>query len=273
MSNNETENTEDSVKEEDLFEDANDPVTDYKMENLDDQGEDEMNATMMAIDLTRADLDAATKVNIKVDEPTDEEIIQEQLEQKKFFLFRWYRQARKKAERVFSQLNFGKRPAWFSKFEGSWLPSPGLSKVEMLMFFLLRVLVIALSAYLHKVLYAQASLMLGGDFAGSQSVYLGLLGAESILLLLAIVLRWSPFFLMALPVAMVFLFFSWLSFFYHPADGAIYALNGEPINTYLNQIIFAFVAGFGVLVVLGVVNQWRAFCRSCFVARRFSACA
>jgi len=202
--------------------------------SMDSPPAEDYNATMMAIDVSKLNLDA-TKTQIKVDVPSDEEILQEKIEQKKMPLARFWGQLKRIFTPAGDISNFEVRvlPKWLRKFQGIWLCDPNASVHSFALFYVSRLVLIGLSLYLHGLLFASFSAVMAAEHPAA-AIFVVVVGSELTLLVLAILFRAAPSWLVALPLSAFALLMAYGAVFYHTADKLYFIVNGQAASEWLN---------------------------------------
>lgn len=223
--------------------------------------EEEMNATMMAIDLSQLNLDAETKTGIKLARPTDEEIIQEKLEQKKPPVLRFLSRLFRKRGFSAAAEKAPKQPAPFLKrYRHVWLADLTASVKEQVVFYVWRLFLLVFSVYLHKILLVQLEQgMLTHHPA--RNFYLVCFCADILFVLLALFFSLSPGWIVSCPLSALAVIFTHAALFYHTADSLLFQFNDLAISSSLN-IYYVAALGYGLLtaiLVAGTGVLWRVF--------------
>lgn len=236
---------------------------------------EDMNSTMMSIDvnaLRHDDVDD-TKQNIKVHTPTDDEIIQEQLESKKSPVARFFSQigqSLKSAKRGGGEEAVSKLPKGLQGLVGVWISPPGISPFGQIVFYLTRlvILIVGLSAQFFLVKALVHSFQVHHP---AKLVFLALIVVNLLLWVLVILKKYSPGWLLTLPYTALAAIFALGAFSYHTSDPLYFSLQDKTIADILNAyftIGFLYVA----LVTLGNMAKslpsrilWGVFCLLGFV--------
>ena len=217
----------------------------------------EMNSTMMAIDVGGLDFDSATSTRINIDgeevAPSDDQIIQEQLEQKKSFL-----------SKLIGKLKLTKKPSASApakkplqiirKLEGVWWPELNQSVVGKVTFILSRLVLLGTSFLLHQVLVEQVQLVL--EAQSPWHLYLvGFFALEVILCLLALVLRWAPTWIVTLPLLTLVAWATAIDYLVPNASLDLFSIYEQSLHSSLNAIYLVALSTLMIFFLLGVLKK------------------
>lgn len=214
-----------------------------------DSATDELNATMMAIDVSKINLDA-TKTDIRIDlpkSPTDADIIREQLEEKKSPLMRLVRQLWKRGKKRGTQTV--KLPKVLEPLVHIWVCDPQKAFGFQLLFYFLRLAIVVLAA----LLQFQLGQMALGSFETSHPerfLFLALFVAELVLSVIALLKRQSPGWLVTYPLSALVIIMAYGAIFYHTADRNYLSLFNAPISDQLNEFYLLLLLYVGISAAL-----------------------
>lgn len=219
----------------------------------DRESEEELNATMMAIDLKELDLEADTKTEIKVSQLSDTEIIEKQLEEKRSpivkFLHKLARLKKEKKEKAQRR----ELPVIFKKYLNLWFCEPGLAAREQIRFYVMRAVILALSVWLHSQIIHQVFAVVHADHPARAPLMTGV-GVELVLALLILVLRFSPGWIVTLPLGFLSLAFAYTAHAFHTADPLLFRLGDLRLSGFLN-LFYLVVYLYGAFVSIFLVAQ------------------
>ncbi len=227
----------------------------------------EMNATMMSIDLKSLNLDAATSTNIKIEQPTDQEILEEQLKQKQSPLTRLLNTLKELVKGVPKGGGVA-LPKVLKPFVGVWLADSHLSLLGKIWFYTARLILIILAAYLNEIVIEQVFVVIPKNHPAA-TFYTAAFVVEILLAVLCFAFHRAPAWVATLPLMLLAGIVGYTAFYFHTADPLMFLVNGEPIAKVLNQFyIFIFVyAGFVTLGFLlkGKISRvlWGVFYALC----------
>ncbi|MFH1356910.1 MAG: Ig-like domain-containing protein [bacterium] len=215
-------------------------------EHAPQEGQDDLNSTMMAIDVGKLDLsDIDTKTEVKIEMPTDDEIIQEKLEKKKTPLARFF--SKLITPRFDKSSSQKELPSFLTRFVDVWVCQPSTTAAHKVLFYLLRIIIVGLAVYLHFFLF---ELFQAADaHKGTRIAYTVLLSMDAIIILLTLLFRLSPGWLVAAPTAILSLFFGYLAIFFDTADIQIFSVYGSPLISILHEF---YIGVLGYLFFMGV---------------------
>ncbi|EKD52361.1 MAG: hypothetical protein ACD_62C00045G0006 [uncultured bacterium] len=215
-------------------------------EEGDEGAQDNLNATMMSIDVSNLNLSGAdTKTEIKIEMPSDNEIIQEQLEQKKSpltrFLHKLFTRHHEPLSRAHKAL-----PDFLTSYENVWFCDPRTPILQQLFFYMLRLLILGAGCFLHTYLFARILPEL--DAANpAQKILVVLLGVDVLLVVLVLITKSSPSWLVSLPLSVLAVLFAYFATFLHTADPYLFAVNTSTISALLN-LFYTVVMGYVFLI-------------------------
>lgn len=196
------------------------------------QPPEDFNSTVMAIDISKLNLD---RTNTQINAPllsSDEEILEEKLEQKKsFFRQFWDRIVRPRVSR--SRATTRPLPKMLERFVTVWVCRPGAGVLNQLLFYVSRLLFVILSVY-GNLLLIQA---LGAAYQAQHPAryfFVGVVTTELLLLLAVLLLRFSAFWVVALPGAALSLIMACGAYFFHTADRLYFLVQEEPASALLS---------------------------------------
>jgi hypothetical protein len=251
MADNENTNTDKSKLPKESVDvnatDANIP----RMDDLDsaDSAED-MNATMMGIDIGNIDLDGNTKTEIRIDVPSDDEIIQEQLEQKKSPIERF-------VSALASKFKSGKRrelPRFLRRYYHIWICPPGTSVREQLAFYFIRMLIVAYSVWFFDLLIGQTKMSVDAGHPASM-IYMVVVGSCAVLCLLALLFKASPSWLATLPLTALMVIIACAALLYHTADPDYFFYKNAPLSEWLNWFYITTVIYIALTTVFSIAES------------------
>lgn len=197
-------------------------------ELADDLEQNELNSTMMSIDVNQID---TTKAKIPLENfpevmektPTDAEFLDEKLEKKKFFLARFFRQifqSKKLIDSVDSSSSF----------------------VSKLFFFIIMLFLLGAAVYAQYVLFTELIESFSNHHP-ERYVFLGVVSLQAFLSFFVIWKRGSVGWLFALPFTVLTLIFAQGALFYHTADPLFFSIQGRPISQILTYFyVFSLVS-------------------------------
>lgn len=201
--------------------------------------QEDFNSTMMAIDVSKLSLDK-TNTQINIPSPSsDEEILEEQLEQKKSF-FRQFLDRFMRPRQSRSKVAARPLPKVMERFVNVWVCRPGAGIVNQVLFYLSRLLFVALSVYGNLILI-DAVWTSYQSHHPAQIFMVVVVGTEILLLMMALILRFSAFWVVALPSATLALMMAYGAHFFHTADRLYFSFQDEPISAILS-IYYAVVS-------------------------------
>jgi len=239
---------EDSIKEDTLSSSEELPPMEQDVENQ----EEEMNSTMMAIDVNDLDLDAATKTEIKLEQPSDDDIIQEQLEQKKSAISRFFTHLFQKKKGV--EKEQGEELSGLSeKYLNIWVCDPSASSLGKSIFYAFRIGILFAAVWLHYNIINQVFANYNSDHP-TKNFYLIVMLVELLLVVVTLILKYSPGWLVALPLSLMSIIFAHGAFYFHTADPLLITFNGQQISTFLNSF-YLVALGYSALVSVFLVAQ------------------
>jgi hypothetical protein len=218
-------------------------------EHASEESQDDLNSTMMAIDVGSLDLsDIDTKTEVKIEMPTDDEIIQEKLEKKKSPVARFFSKIfQPRFDKSSSQKEL---PSFLSRLIDVWVCQPNTTAMHKVLFYVLRLLLIGLAVYLHMFLFEFFEA--ADAHQGTRIAYTVLLSVDGVIVLLALLFRLSPGWLVAAPVAVLSLFFGYLAIFFDTADIQIFSVYGRPLISVLHEFyigVLGYVFFMGVFII------------------------
>lgn len=212
-----------------------------------DNGQEDLNSTMMAIDIANLDLDGATKTEIKLDAPSDEEIIQEQLERKKTPVERFLSNNILKIKK----LNFSSLHAPFSKLGEIWICDRSETVSYQFQFYSIRVLLFLFSIFLHYLLFSQTIRIFSTGHPASYIALIVLI-IDLAFVILSVWLKYSPGWIVAFPLSVCSIMIAYAALLFHTADPMLFYYNGQPLSELLNSyyiVFFVYSALISCLIV------------------------
>lgn len=259
-------NKPDEQKQDDAIESQDDETNSKKIElddiddldRLEEQNKD-MNSTMMAIDAGDLDFDNATSTRINVDgeeaAPTDEQIIQEKLDQKKSFLSKLITKLtnlkKSKPSTPSKKISASKV---LRKIEGVWWPPIQLNTLQKIVFVISRVLIVLGSVFAYQILFEQLDLAL--KLEDQLKYYLmGGLGLSILFSLLALFLRWAPTWILTLPVSILVFWAGAVDYFIPNASKEVYQFSGLVLSESWNLIFLFGLSVVGLIFLAGVLQK------------------
>lgn len=212
---------------------------------------DELNSTMMAIDVSKINLDA-TKTDIRIGlpkSPTDEDIIREQLEEKKSPFLRLVSQLWKSGKARGSQT--AKLPKVLEPLQYIWVCEPQRAFGFQLLFYILRLAILVLAVLLQ---FQLGQVVLGGFESAhpERFFFVSLFAAELILSLFALLKRQSPGWLVTYPLAALVLIMAYGAVFYHTADRNYLSLFNAPMSDHFTEFYLFLLLYAGICAALAV---------------------
>jgi len=236
---------DDKIDEEKPEGDLDTSKTDIEI-SQDGEPQDEMNSTMMAIDVSDLDLNSDTNTEIKIQAPSDEEIIQEQLEQKKSKIARLFSKFFKSKEKASAQ----KRgvPNFLKSYVGIWISDTDVGIAKQVGFYITRLVILALSFYLHSLLIEQTAHIYDSEHPIKNIYGIGLI-IDIVLVFLVLLFKFSPGWLVALPLSLIAFIFSYGAAFFHTADPQLSSISGVTLSDLFNSYYMTVVC-FAALITL-----------------------
>lgn len=220
---------------------------------------EDMNSTMMSIDASVLQAEE-TRQNISVQtEPLDDEIIQEQLEEKKSFVVRLFKKFKKKLhdkkemneqESVVAKST----PPFFKKaFAGVWVAPEGSSKAAMAGFYLMRLVILVAGLFLQWALI-KTTVVGFQETHPLNFVILTIVVVEILLVALALWRKVSANWFVALPLVAITSVFTLIVFLFHTRDPFLTSVFDESLRELVNPFLL-FVAGYLLLVFLTSLSR------------------
>ncbi|MBF0104529.1 MAG: hypothetical protein HQM16_04285 [Deltaproteobacteria bacterium] len=232
-----------------IITDANESGTGEVAVDAGDGGQAELdpNATMMAIDVTNPELDhlAETKVGIQLfaDEEEDEK---KQKPRGSLFSIKLFK--KNKSQQTGDGGSFLLRP-----FMGLWICGYKTDIKTQIVFYGLRLALVAVSVYLHMALFEIFGAIKAAGHP-SMSFYQAGIAVDLVLILLGLLLRFSPGWVVSVPLSTIAVIFAYGIYFYHTADLHYFAFNGQSISRLLNYF-YVFVLSYAALVSVFLVAK------------------
>lgn len=217
-----------------------------------DATNDDMNSTMMNIDEKGIDFDNATRTEIKIELPTEEESesVYEQVETRKSAV----QQVASGFLNRFKNIKIGKVPDFTKGFSNTWICDPDESLVRMVLFYLTRIFILVASIYLHRILIDQAFLVFKNDHP-ARLFYALVLGADIILVLLSLYFKGAPAWLLSLPLSALGLIFAYGAWYFHTADPLFFNNDGAVLSEWLNTWYLILLVSLAFLTLSEVVQK------------------
>lgn len=239
-------------KKAELEDDGEGTVKKDADEDLDAPSADDLNSTMMAIDVSQLDLDGKTQTQIKIDIPSDDEIIQEQLEKKKSPVARFFTKIFKSSQ---GKVSSGKEwPAFLQRYVNVWLCERDEPFAKQAYFYGTRLVTLLAALFFQHILIEQALRVFETDHP-SKDFYLIALGMDGILALLVLLFKGSPGWLASFPLALMAWLFAYGIYFFHGADQMIFYYQEQSISDFLNPYIAMLLAYSAIISVLLVCRS------------------
>lgn len=219
-------------------------------DRLPEAGED-MNSTMMAIDVSKLNLDA-TKTGLKIQ--PGELFPPPGLPKKSFF-------EKLKDKLLGREEGAEARPRKFlpqalRAWQGSWLCDPNHSILSQAGFYLFRLFILAASAWCQWVFIGE----LARSYAiahPARHVFALAFAVQALLMVAVVVIKASPGWILTLPLSVLALIMAYGASFYHTADPLYFTIQGRPVSSVLNAFYF-------LVLIYGM-------CASVFTAARHPA--
>lgn len=215
---------------------------------------DELNTTMMAIDVSKLGTDV-TKTDIKVQapkSPTDDDIIREQLEEKKSPLVRLFGQVfgrKKKAARVVNL------PRVLEPYLHFWVCDPNETLAFQLFFYALRLAIIVLAITGQSIL-GQEVVESFRKLHPERLLFAVIFAVELFLTLYFLLRKKSPGWLVTWPLTALALIMVYGAIFYHTADRDYFTLVDGTIADHLNEFYMLVFLYVGIMALFGVIRQF-----------------
>lgn len=207
--------------------------------------QEDFNATQMAIDIAALNLDA-TRADMRLNLPSDAEILSNRLEEKKSPLQRFFSAVVGKGPTM-RRGGADAVPDVLKPWLYTWVCDPQAGRWSKLVFYLHRLLLVAAGVYLHYVLIRFTMQGIRSEHPAGM-FFGGVLGGEFLLLVLCLITRAGPGWLLALPLAGLALIMAFGAVFYHTADPVYLAFGEHTISSLLNPFML------GILIYTGVVS-------------------
>lgn len=248
--------TKDKDSKQDLSNDA--VVEDAENAGVEEPVVEDLNSTMMSIDISKLDLNGSTRTDIKIssldEEDTGDDVFDQNLLRKpslfsrikQKFLLRFASKSTKPRTSQSRDL-----PKFLKYFVGSWICPHEQALPAKIIFYVFRFLILSLSIYLHSIVVNLILTSLDTDHPAKNIFVIGG-GVDLGLVLLTIIFRMSASWLATLPLTVLAVYFVIGIFSFHSADLLYFSYNGLSISDSLNYF-FLLVLIYTLLTAVVVV--------------------
>lgn len=200
--------------------------------------ESELNSTMMAIDVSKMNLDA-TKTGLKVDATgkitiPDIESVNDDEPTAKSFLKKIKHRFFTRADDLDSPRPRRFLPEKLKPLENIWIADPNASPAEMILFYALRAFMVLSCLYLEYAFYREIVRGFEIEHPASQ-IFTIACGAQFVLILVVLLKRFSPGWFFSLPASILAFIMSYGALSYHTADPLYFKINEKPVSEILNS--------------------------------------